>query len=59
MTTYRITNTRCGIDFGLFEGATEHDALDDWARCEGFADYTEMNSEFPVDDGEILVLIEP
>jgi hypothetical protein len=52
---YRITNTHSGQDLGIFEGASEQDALDVMAVSLGFADHKAACAVFPITSGELKV----
>lgn len=55
MSKYEITNTRSGLVLGVYEGATEAEALDAMARDAGYADYAECCEVAPAEEGEIVV----
>lgn len=52
---YQIENTISGIVLGIFEGATEAEALDAMARDAGYRDYADACTVAPAQDGEIAV----
>lgn len=55
MTSFRITNTISGHDFGCFDADTISGALDAMARDAGHSDYAEACRAVPVAKGEIKV----
>lgn len=59
MSNYEITNARIGVALGVYEGATEAEALDAMARDAGYADYAECCEVVPARDGEIVVRVQP
>lgn len=52
---FQIENTVSGLILGVYEGATEAEALDAMARDAGYADYAEAQKVAPADDGEIAI----
>jgi hypothetical protein len=54
MSRYQIENTVSGVILGIYEGATETEALDACARDAGYADYAAVPMQNP-EDGEIVV----
>lgn len=54
MSKFLITNAICGVELGVFEGATEAEALDAMARDAGYKDYAECCHESPAYEGEIV-----
>jgi len=55
MALYSISNTRSGVVLGVYEGATESEALDAMARNAGYRDHAEAESVAPTLPGELLV----
>ena len=55
MGKYQITNTISGVELGVYEGATEAEALDAMARDAGYSDYAECCEVAPARQGEIAV----
>ena len=55
MSKYEITNTISGVILGVYEGATEAEALDAMARDAGYRDYADCCEVAPARDGEIVV----
>lgn len=55
MTKFSISNTLSGAFMGFFEGKTEQEALDAYARDAGYADFAAACEVAPVNDGEIEV----
>jgi hypothetical protein len=55
MNKYRISNTASGVEFGIYEGANESEALDAMARDAGYKDHTDVEEQFGQKDGEIVV----
>jgi hypothetical protein len=55
MSNYLIANTRSGVELGIFEGATEDEALDAMARDAGYPNYEACCEVAPSRAGEIVV----
>ena len=55
MSKYLITNSRSGMDLGVYKGDTEEEALDAMARDAGYSDYAECCEAAPAREGEIVV----
>ena len=56
MTKYLITNAKSGAELGVYEGATEAEALDAMARDAGYADYAACCEVAPAAEGEIVMI---
>jgi hypothetical protein len=54
---YQITNTVSGQRFGVYDGATEQEALDALARDAGYADDAAMCREVPRGAGELRLTV--
>ncbi len=54
MSRWTISNTESGITLGVFEAASEAEALDVWARDAGYTCYAEAIAIVPVARGEIV-----
>lgn len=55
MTTYTITNTKSGATIGIYEGATEAEALDAMARDAGYESYADQLATIESDGSDIGV----
>lgn len=55
--SFQIENSKSGVILGVYEAATEAEALDLMAQDAGYADYAaiEAQEELASDDGEIVV----
>jgi hypothetical protein len=54
MTTYTITNRTSGLVLGVYQGATEAEALDAMARDAGYRDFADA-SEVTGDESDLIV----
>lgn len=52
---YRITNTRTGVDLGVYSADDEQGALDAMSREAGYADHADACAVAPVEPGELFV----
>lgn len=55
MQTYRITNSKSGMDLGTFQAKDQQGALEAFAREAGYSTYAEACEEHPVAEGEMVV----
>lgn len=54
---YEISNTISGASLGVYDAASEAEALDAMAREAGYQDYASLCEVVPAEDGEIVVSI--
>jgi hypothetical protein len=57
MSRYLIKNTTSGVVYGEYEGETEAEALDAFARESGYVNYAAVQKLAPPQDSEIAVTL--
>lgn len=53
--SYQVENTVSGMILGVWEAASEAEALDAMARSAGYLDYADARRVSPEADGDLLV----
>jgi len=57
MDRYEISNQHSGLTLGIYDGESEREALDVMAWDAGYASYDALCVVFPVQCGELLVIL--